>query len=181
MKKLLTHAAVVMTAAITHAAAVGWTMGGATGYATYDIFVIGMNGVTDAAQIAALVATGSSVSSYAFYEGGTVTASGAANLTSAASGKSIAYSGSGTDTYSAFAVLWKEDGKEASYTSTASISMVNDSTSKNFGFANQSTNLANNKFAVGGGSGGGEPVPEPTSGLLMLIGAAGLALRRKRA
>lgn len=30
-------------------------------------------------------------------------------------------------------------------------------------------------------SGGGEPVPEPTSGLLMLIGAAGLALRRKRA
>jgi hypothetical protein len=28
-------------------------------------------------------------------------------------------------------------------------------------------------------SGGGEPVPEPTSGLLMLIGAAGLALRRK--
>ena len=30
-------------------------------------------------------------------------------------------------------------------------------------------------------SSGGEPVPEPTSGLLMLIGAAGLALRRKRA
>ena len=30
-------------------------------------------------------------------------------------------------------------------------------------------------------SGGGEPVPEPTSGLLVLIGAAGLALRRKRA
>ena len=30
-------------------------------------------------------------------------------------------------------------------------------------------------------SGGGESVPEPTSGLLMLIGAAGLALRRKRA
>ena len=30
-------------------------------------------------------------------------------------------------------------------------------------------------------SGGGESVPEPTSGLLMLIGAAGLALRRKHA
>ena len=28
-------------------------------------------------------------------------------------------------------------------------------------------------------SGGGEPVPEPTSGLLMLIGAAALALKRK--
>ena len=59
--------------------------------------------------------------------------------------------------------------------------MANDSTGKTFGFGNQSTNFANNKFAVGGGSGGGESVPEPTSGLLMLIGAAGLALRRKRA
>ena len=29
--------------------------------------------------------------------------------------------------------------------------------------------------------GGGEPVPEPTSGLLMLLGMAGLALKRKRA
>ena len=30
-------------------------------------------------------------------------------------------------------------------------------------------------------SGGTEPIPEPTSGLLMLLGFAGLALRRKRA
>jgi hypothetical protein len=43
-------------------------------------------------------------------------------------------------------------------------------------------------FATAGGEGGDEPVtpgdgnvPEPTSGLLMLIGAAGLALRRKNA
>jgi len=28
--------------------------------------------------------------------------------------------------------------------------------------------------------GGGEPAPEPTSGLLMLLGMAGLALRRRR-
>ena len=115
------------------------------------------------------------MSSYAFYDGGTVSSTGAANLMAAASGKSITYSGSGTDTYQAFAILWTSDGKEASYTSTASITMANDSTGKNFGFGNQSTNLANNKFAVGGGS----DVPEPTSGLLMLLGVAGLALRRK--
>ena len=59
--------------------------------------------------------------------------------------------------------------------------MDNNNTAKNFAFANQATNLGNNKFTVGGGGGGGEPVPEPTSGLLMLIGAAGLALRRTRA
>ena len=38
-----------------------------------------------------------------------------------------------------------------------------------------------NWHAVSTSGGGGESVPEPTSGLLMLIGAAGLALRRKRA
>ena len=172
-----------MVAATTRAAAVGWSLMGATAYAngSYDIFVIGMNGVTDAAQIATMVAAGTDVSGYAFYSGGTVTSGGMATLAATASGKSIAYSGSGTDTYSAFAVIWSADGKEASYTSNATISMANDSTGKTFGFMNQSTNLSNNKFAVGGGSGGGEPVPEPTSGLLMLIGAAGLALRRKRA
>jgi hypothetical protein len=174
MKKLLILAAAVMTVAVTHAAAVGWTLAGATAYVggKYDIFVVGMNGVTDAAQIAALVAADKSVSDYAFYEGGTVAANGSANLSVTASGKSITYSGSGTDTYQAFAVLWKSDGKEASYTSIASIQMANDSQSKTFGFMNQSSNLAANNFSV---------APEPTSGLLLLLGVAGLALKRKRA
>jgi len=186
MKKLLTLAAVVMTAAITHAAAVGWSIGGATDYVggTYDLFVIGLNGVTSIDQITAMVAAETDVSSYAFANG-SVTAA-AISKSSAASGKSITYSGSGTDTYNAFAVLWSDDGTEASYTSTSSISLANDSTGKNFAFGNQATNLGNNKFAVGttpdpGPTPGPEPVPEPTSGLLMLIGAAGLALRRKRA
>lgn len=163
-----------MIAVSAKAAAVGWTIAGATAYAggSYDLFVIGMNGVTDSAQIAALVAAGTDVDSYAFYSGGTVAANGSASLTAANSGKSITYSGSGTDTYQAFAVLWKSDGKEASYTSTVSTSLVNDSTAKTFGFANQSSNLSANNFSV---------APEPTSGLLMLLGMAGLALRRKRA
>ena len=180
MKKLLTLAASLALAATTHAAAVGWTIGGTSAYngGTYNLFVIGLNGVTGVDQISAMVMAATDVSSYAFADG---TVANAISKTAATSGKSIAYSGSGTDTYNAFAVLWSSDGKEASYTSVASITMDNDSTGRSFAFANQSTNLSNNKFAVGGGSGGGESVPEPTSGLLMLIGAAGLALRRKRA
>lgn len=173
MKKLLTIAAVVMVAATTHAAAVGWTIGGASAYTggSYDLFVVSLNGVTGVEQITALVAAGTDVSAYAFASGSI--SSAAISATVATSGKAIAYSGSGTDTYSAFAVLWKDDGKEASYTSTATIQLANDSTGKTFAFGNQATNLANNKFTVN--------VPEPTSGLMLLLGVAGLALRRKRA
>ena len=173
MKKLMIIAAIAMLATVTNAAAVGWSIMGATSFKNgdYSVFVVGNNGVTGAAQIAALVAAGTDVSGYAFAEG-TVGSNGMATKAATASGKSITYSGSGTDTYQAFAVLWSEDGKSASYTSLATISMDNDSTSKTFTFGNQSTNLGNNTFAV---------VPEPTSGLLMLVGLGALALRRRRA
>lgn len=172
MKKLMILAAAVMLASITHAAAVGWSLMGASAYAngSYSLFVVGMNGVTDVNQIVAMAAAGTDVSSYAFYDGGTVTAAGMANVSAASSGKSITYSGSGSDVYEAFAVLWTADNSAASYTATKSITMDNDSTSKTFLFGNQSTSLASNQFAV---------VPEPTSGLLLLLGMAGLALKRK--
>ncbi|MBP3406410.1 MAG: PEP-CTERM sorting domain-containing protein [Kiritimatiellae bacterium] len=173
MKKLMILAAIAMLATVTNAAAVGWTIMGASAFKNgdYSVFVVGNNGVTDAAQIVALVAAGTDVSGYAFADG-TVSASGVATVTAANSGKSISYSGSGTDSYSAFAVIWAEDGKSASYTSLATISMANDSQSKTFAFGNQSANLGNNTFAV---------VPEPTSGLLMLVGLGAIALRRRRA
>ncbi|MGN0852781.1 MAG: PEP-CTERM sorting domain-containing protein [Kiritimatiellia bacterium] len=174
MKKLMTVAAAVMLAAVTHAAAVGWSILGASAYANgaYNVFVVGMNGVTDVNQIVAMVADGSDVSSFAFYDGGTVTSSGTASVTVATSGKSITYSGSGTDVYKAFAVLWTADNSAASYTDIRSISMANDTTGKTFAFGNQATTLANNQFTIGA-------VPEPTSGLLLLLGMAGLALKRK--
>ncbi len=174
MKKLMTLAAAVMLASITHAAAVGWSIAGATAYAggAYSVFVVGMNGVTDVNQIVALVAAGTAVDSYAFGDG-TVAANGAASSLATVSGKSITYSGSGTDTYEAFAVLWTADNSAASYTATKSIELANNSTGKNWLFGNQSTNLANNQFEIGN-------VPEPTSGLLLLLGVAGLALRRKQ-
>ena len=173
MKKILTLAAIVVLTATTHAAAVGWTIAGAAAYKNndYSLFVIGMNGVTGVEQITALVAAGSDISDFEFASG-TVNAQGTAMAAATASGKSITYSGSGTDSYSAFAILWNADATEATSTGLASITMDNDSTSKTFGFGNQSANLTANSFAV---------VPEPTSGLLMLVGLGALALRRRRA
>ena len=180
MKKMMILVAAVAMAAIANAAAVGWTCAGATAYAggTYGVYVIGMNGVTSVDQIQALAATGADLSAYQFASG-TVASNGAANTAATASGKAITYNAGGTtadNTYQAFMVMFDAAGENGSVTSVASTTLANDTTTKTFLFGNQSSNLANNSFAVSTSD-----VPEPTSGLLLLLGVAGLALRRRRA
>ena len=54
------------------------------------------------------------------------------------------------------------------------------STEAAFGTQKSATQAASAWKTVGGGSSGGGDVPEPTSGLLLLVGGAMLALRRKQ-
>lgn len=180
MKKLMILAACSMLAAVTQAAAVGWSMAtGSNTYAnnSYMFFVIGQNGATDIATITALLDDGKDVSSYAFGTGAANTA-GTATVTAANSGKSL-----DAGTYTGFFVLFDSDSPTAgdkyvvvSGASTLTRTIAATTAQTSFASGNVASIVGNADNWKSYGS-----VPEPTSGLLMLLGVAGLALRRRRA
>lgn len=184
MKKLMILAVGAMLATVTNAAAVGWTLatGSGTTYANdaYQFFVIGQKGTDSIATITALLDAGSSVDSYAL---------GSGKIGSAGTGMTAANASGATldaGDYTAFFVLFDSASPTAgeskyvvvSGTSTLSKSIAATTASVTFASGNVSSMLSN---ASNWKSYGSSSVPEPTSGLLMLLGVAGLALRRKRA
>lgn len=185
MKKLMTLAVCGMLAAVTHAAAVGWSLAGATNYKgdAYQFFVIGQNGADSIATITALLDAGSDTSAYAFGSGTINATAGNALVSAANSGKTLD-SGS---TYSSFFVVFDSATPTAGTTKYAVVSEAAGLTQSPSATAAQMTFVAGNQATFLNNAsnwksyGASSAVPEPTSGLLMLLGMAGLALRRKRA
>ena len=177
----MTFAACAMLAAVTHAAAVGWSLAGANNYAgdAYQFFVIGQNGVESIATITALLDAGTAADSYVFGSG-TVAANGAANSPATAAGAPTL----GEGTYTSFFVVFDTATPTAGSSNYAVVSgaanltkTVGSSTGTvSFTAGSQASFLNNTANWKSYGA-----VPEPTSGLLMLLGMAGLALRRRRA
>ena len=187
MKKMIIAACAIALAGLTQAATVGWGYGGAISNAeakssAYAFFLIGQNGVTSESQIADMIAAGTDVSAYAF-GAGTTTANGTVNVVPTASGKSITVAG---DTVvegfmvifndatvadaTKFLVIGNDDcGLANGYKKT-----VGASTAAVAFTAGNVANYVNN-------TANWQDIPEPTSGLLLLLGVAGLALRRRRA
>ena len=172
-------ACAVALAAAAQAASVGWTNMGLAAYNgdKYQMFVIGQKGVTDVATITALLDAGTAVDSYAI--GGSKVANGFASLTPSAQGPQL-----GEGTYTAFMVLFDAADPVSGTTKYAVLQGASGYTQTVGPSSATVTFLGGNAASMITGwnnFGPAEPVPEPTSAMLMLLGVAGIALKRKRA
>ncbi len=185
MRKLMLFAACAMLAAVTQAASVGWSLAGANNYANdaYQFFVIGQNGVSSISTITALLDAGSDTSSYAFGSG-TGAGNGTATGLAANSGVSITTPGDYTSFFVVFDSASPASGSAnyAVVSGAANLTKTIAATTASVTFAggNQSSTLnnADNWHSFGPASSGDGP--EPTSGLLLLVGSGILGLRRKQ-
>lgn len=184
MKKLIIASVAVALATVTSAANLNWGAFGAlndggsdedwySGGQAYLVYV------TDADNFAVandLTITGGTVVQSQDIDGGYV--SGAID------GSKIGGGLANGETYK-FAVLFTTDGAAGTTMPTTGLYGVNDNEgsfysvtwNKDTGGGFQNDGI----YAAVTSAVGGAPVPEPTSGLLLLLGMAGLALKRKRA
>ena len=172
MKRIIIIAAIALTAGFAKAASVNWQITNGTaaqvGYNVYLVAAIDSSwtGGADVAAAAAALGTGTS---------GTIAKNGRVYGIAAttASGDAITE----TSMKNAYLVLVQSDSaKEYTYISanlSASVFGDTDSAKDPFG--------ATTAALLAGTSANFAAVPEPTSGLLMLLGFAGLALSRRRA
>ena len=178
MKKIMIAAFAAMLGIAANAAAVQWSLSGVTdspdtakaaGWVAY---------VMDASTFDTFAAlAGDEVAAYAaanaLYSGATVNSRGAISVTV----KNGNFSAN--ETVSSYMVLFNNaaaaDATYYAYTAAGSttINAAGSDASINFGTLDAAT------ASTGGWQ--ATAVPEPTSGLLMLVGLAGLALRRRRA
>ena len=191
MKKLMIALAAVAVAEVTQAASVDWGIAqnqwtldnGSKAAAGFTVYLI--NGATDLSTVAAAInaTTGAfdADQSWVFGSGTTSGSKGKVSELTTTTDKLTR----GTE-YN-FSVLMIDATAEGgpkymvsdTFAQTAYLSGTDEATSIGFGSDQFGVNALT--YAAGTAANGWAAVPEPTSGLLMLLGMAGLALRRRRA
>ena len=197
MKKLIMALGVVVLAATVQAATFRWSNGAPISPAGDDtgvltsgtVYLFAGNGQSAllTGYVAAIAASTSAADYLTGASGYVASATIGANSklqTTTMSGATVTsgrvvWSETTTDTSrSYFQVLVNGDNIYITDTLTTGVAGTGNT---NFAFGNDESRTALKMAADGYAGGGWYAVPEPTSGLLMLLGMAGLALRRKRA
>jgi len=186
MKKLMIVAATLCVAMLAHAGTVNWTtvtMYGATGSKVKNAATVYVYMLADAAAYTGLTDIwakyGDDVKA-----GGTTASNkaGSNSITSKASIPSPDGTAVANTTYYAAIIATYGTGDDMKYyVEKATVTTGDDGNGAYTTFGAGALDSATAAAGAWKSAGGSSPVPEPTSGLLMLLGVAGLALKRKRA
>ncbi len=191
MKKLIVAIAMLAVAVCANAASIKWSCtgvgttgtiyGGSSAKLTstaneYTAYLFDATTVSQASLLAGIRNDGKGLTDF------TSIANSGVNASSKIAASTISYGEAGT-AYTFYFAIMKDDSVFISQGVNATALAVGDTTvSFASGMATASQNLATFDTAYSGASWySTTAVPEPTSGLLMLLGMAGLALRHRRA
>ena len=171
MKKLVVFMVALIAAVMSQAASLDWMYGASVSDSGQTVYVLlGTEAVTEWESVDALSA--------AAVDSGKVARAGRVyNASGIAASSAIT-----KDSASIYYVIVAADGGSFSVTSVSDMkgSVYDPAAQESTPGANESLSSANITVAGKSFGGGSGDVPEPTSGLLLLVGGAALALRRKQ-
>lgn len=182
MKKLMIALATVAVAAVTQAASVTWGGAIANGDADTEMSAGSKAWLIWSAEAFSGAATQLNTETGAANNGGTIVSTygiKASDIDMFSFSSNYSVDGAGVDGYYAILVADGSDLTKASYMDMGSISGTTGTSPTSLLTYNLDWDDETSYLSQGGYN--TAVVPEPTSGLLMLLGFAGLALRRRRA